>query len=359
MRSLFLHSTVGRAHVVASRAVSSALSPAWQRDELDYLSFMPVLERRLWIGLYHLVLEHAPALWRAWRRMTDRPGEPRVLRERVSDTGAAGLAEVLAAIQPRLVVSTISGAASLAGAARARIGAAFVNALVVTHFRAHRHWARPEADLVFVGTDEARADLIRHGLDGDRVVVAGTPIRPGLRALDRAGKLALRARLGLGDDPVIVVSSGGTGVYRAHDALLEQLEALDRPIDALVFKGAAGGVEQRGRLRVHRLGFRSDFPDYLAASDASVGKLGSLTAAEACAAAVPIVVWQPIPGPEEDNARYLVDRGAALWPQRTGELRAAIAHALDRGESMACAAHRLHRPDAAARIVKILEDRAC
>jgi hypothetical protein len=26
---------------------------------------------------------------------------------------------------------------------------------------------------------------------------------------------------------------------------------------------------------------------------------------------------------------------------------------------MACAAHRLHRPDAAARIVKILEDRVC
>src|SRR5262249_25057349 len=162
------------------------------------------------------------------------------------------------------VVSTIGGAAALAGAARARIGARFVNALVVTHFRAHRHWARPEADLVFVATDEARADLVRRGIDADRVIVAGTPIRPGIRALDADARRAARARLGLGDDPVIAMSSGGTGKYLGDGELVAALAALDRPIDVLIFKGAAAGIERRGRLRVHRLGFRPDFPAYLA-----------------------------------------------------------------------------------------------
>jgi len=360
LSSVFLHSPVGRAHVVASRAVASALGPTWRREELDYLTFLPAFERWLWPGLYHLALQHAPALWRAWRKLTDRPGEPRALRDRVSATGAAAFASVLERVRPRLVVSTIGGAAALAGAARERLGMHFVNALVVTHFRAHRHWARPAADIVFVATAEARADLIQHGISAERIVVAGTPIRAGIRALAPADKRSLRARLGLGEDPVVVVSSGGTGKYRAHDELLAELEQLARPLDVLVFKGAAAAVEQRGRARVHRLGFRDDFPDYLAAADVCAGKLGSLTAAEACAAGVPIVAWNPIPGPEEDNAAYLVARGAALWPRGTGELRAVMRDVLDgRGDQLARAAARLHRPEAASRIAMELEARAC
>lgn len=357
LSSVFLHSPVGRAHLEASRALSSALGPAWRREELDYLTFLPALERWLWPSLYHVVVQHAPALWRGWRRVIDR-GEPRFVRDRVSDTGTAAFGRVLAAVAPRLVVSTIGGAAALAGAARLRFGMPFVNALVVTHFRAHRHWARPEADVVFVATDAARADLVRYGLDADRIVVAGTPIRAGVRALDHGAKRELRTRLGLGADPVITISSGGTGVYRGQDEVLACLEALRRPLDVLVFKGAARGIQRRGRLRIHRLGFRADYTDFLSASDACVGKIGSLTAAEACAAAVPIVVWRPLAGPEEANAELLVAANAARWPRRRPELRIAVERVLDGdGERLARGGAALHRPNAAARIAQILEAR--
>ncbi len=360
LSSIFLHSPVGCAHLVASRALAAAVDPTWRREEIDYLTFLPALERRMWTGLYHLTLRRAPSLWRAWRQLTDRPGEPRLFRDRVSATGAAAFAQVLDAVKPRFVVSTIGGAAALAGAARARLGGSFLNALVVTHFRAHRHWARAEADLIFVANDDARADLHRHGIPDERIIVAGTPLRPGLCAVEGDTKRALRLRLGLGDDPVIAVSSGGTGAYRAFDELLDSFALLDRPIDVLVFKGAATGLERRGKLRLHRLGFRADFPDWLSASDACVGKIGSLTAAEACAVGVPIVVWEPIPGPEEANAAYLVRANAAVWPKHRVELATSIAEIFDGGGApLARAAAKLHRPDAAARIAKILETRSC
>jgi len=126
----------------------------------------------------------------------------------------------------------------------------------------------------------------------------------------------------------------------------------------LLFKGTARGVEQRGRVRVHRLGFRADYTDFLSASDACVGKIGSLTAAEACAAAVPIVVWRPLPGPEEANAEFLVGANAALWPKRRAELGDAVARVLDGdGERLARGGAALHRPHAAARIAEMLEAR--
>lgn len=354
-RALFLTSTVGRAHLSASRAVAEALGDRWQRDELDYLAFMPAWERRAWLALYHGLLNYAPGVWRAWRALTDRPGEPRALRERVSDAGARGLVDAMRAVPPRIVVSTVSGAASLAGAARSRAGLPFVNALVVTHFRAHRHWARRDADVVFVATDHAKADLVRHGMDAHRIEVVGTPVRDGIRPLAGDARGRVRARLGIGGGPMVVVSSGGTGVYRAHDALMDELAGLARPIEVVSVRGEPRGIETRGRARVHHLGFRADFPEILAASDACIGKLGSLTAAEACAAGVPIVVWDPIPGPEEANAAHLVEAGAALWPRTRAELRRDVALALDDGARMSAAGLAWHRPGAAARIAARLE----
>lgn len=358
VRSWFVSSPVGHAHIAAARAVAAAMSPDWEHEELDYLAFLPLLERTLWPGLYHAALRHAPSLWRAWRTITDKR-EPRALRDRVSDAGAAELAARIATARPRVVVSTIGAGASLAGAARERAGAEFVNALVVTHFRAHRHWARPEADVVFVANDQTRADLIERGIAGDRVIVSGTPLRPGLRRLDDTERAALRAKLGV-TGPLVVASTGGTGAYRALNDLLASLESCRRELDVAVFAGPARGIEQRGRMRVHFLGFRDDFCDWLAACDACVGKLGSLTAAEACAVGAPIVVYDPIPGPEEANAALLVHAGAARWPRTASALRATVLRVLDGdGAALADAAARLHKPDAAARIAAELEARAC
>jgi processive 1,2-diacylglycerol beta-glucosyltransferase len=360
-RALFLYSPVGGGHLSAARAVQAAFGarhPRWGLEELNYLAYMPAWERRLWTGLYHATLAHWPSLWRWYRRWTDRPTEPRFLRDRVSDLGARAFAEVLRHQRPRLVVSTSGGAAALAGAAREQLGCAFLNVLVVTGFRGHQHWARPQADLIFVAAEETRADLVARRIPHERILVVGnTPIRPGLRPPSPAEKAQLRTQLGLGSQPVVVVSSGATGAYRAHQAVVRALCRSGRPMEVVTFKGAPAPAEQHGPVRLRRLGFRSDFCDWLSVADVVVGKFGGPTSAEACALAVPLVVYQPIPGPEEANAEYLVSHGAAVWPRDVPALQRAVAALLDappRRQAMAEAARRLGRPDAAAQVVEAL-----
>jgi processive 1,2-diacylglycerol beta-glucosyltransferase len=364
-RALFLYSPVGGGHLHASRAVMDAwlaTAPGRAAETLDYLQYMPAWERRLWPGLYLLALRHWPSLWRRYRRWTNRPTEPRFIRNRVTHVGVRAFADVLRAARPQLVVSTIGGAAALAGAARARLaaeGISFVNALVVSGFRAHHHWARPEADVFFVASYEAKADLVARGIEASRVSVLGIPIASGVAPLEGAAKQAARVRLGLGADPVILVSSGATGAYRALDELLEVLVRGGRPMDVLVFKGEArAAVERRGAVRVHRLGVREDFCAWLAASDLVVGKLGGHTAAEAFAAGVPIVVYEPIPGQEEENAAWVEGAGAGLWPRDRRALEAILRRLLDDENERAQisrAARRLARPAAAARIASALD----
>src|SRR5207245_2321921 len=91
MKALFLYSPVGGGHLHASRALAAAWRLCDERgavEEIDYLDFLPRLERVLWTRLYLSAITHWPSLWRSYRRFTNHPLEPRFIRDRVRDVGS-------------------------------------------------------------------------------------------------------------------------------------------------------------------------------------------------------------------------------------------------------------------------------
>ncbi len=67
------------------------------------------------------------------------------------------------------------------------------------------------------------------------------------------------------------------------------------------------------------------FPELFAAADFLLGKAGGLTVAEALVAGKPYLVYKPIPGHEEANARWLEQKGAGRFAKTRGELLATLA----------------------------------
>jgi processive 1,2-diacylglycerol beta-glucosyltransferase len=88
-----------------------------------------------------------------------------------------------------------------------------------------------------------------------------------------------------------------------------------------------------------------------------ITKPGAVTCTEALAMELPILLYAPIPGQEEDNADYLVREGAAMRSSDEDDLAAIVDTLLLRSElllEMQCQARRLGRPDAASTIVNII-----
>jgi len=101
------------------------------------------------------------------------------------------------------------------------------------------------------------------------------------------------------------------------------------------------------------------------AADLLVTKPGGITCAEALALGVPMLLLDPLPGHEEENARYLVETGAARVA-RGPALTAAASELLfarpDRLAAMAEAARQAGQPNAARMIaaeVLALAKRSC
>ena len=61
------------------------------------------------------------------------------------------------------------------------------------------------------------------------------------------------------------------------------------------------------------LDYTTKIPELMSISDLVVTKPGGLTTSESLASGLPIIVINPIPGQEEENASFLENSGVAIW----------------------------------------------
>jgi UDP-N-acetylglucosamine--N-acetylmuramyl-(pentapeptide) pyrophosphoryl-undecaprenol N-acetylglucosamine transferase len=199
--------------------------------------------------------------------------------------------------------------------------------------------------------------------------VSGTPIRS-FAGIDRG---AARHALGLdADDRLLLVFGGSQAVTRMNATVADALPRLLPDWHVLHLAGEAGMADAgaaRQRLphelrpRYTAEPFLTDrMADALVAADLVLGRAGSSTCAEITAVGVPsILVPYPYAGAHQRyNAAFLADEGAALVvpdEELTADRLVAEAAALlddDRRRTMADAARRLGRPEAAASLADAL-----
>ena len=61
------------------------------------------------------------------------------------------------------------------------------------------------------------------------------------------------------------------------------------------------------------LNFTNQVPQLMSVSDLVITKPGGLTTTESLASGLPIIIIDPIPGQEEENANFLEKNGVAIW----------------------------------------------
>ncbi len=208
----------------------------------------------------------------------------------------------------------------------------------------------------------------------DRVVVTGNPVRPEIRAGD-AGEA--RRRLGLSAERFTILIFGGSqGAHRINMGTAEALPRLAAGRDSIQFLHGTGERDltevrqayERGGFQARVEAFFQDMATAYAAADFVIARAGASTIFELAAVGKPALLV-PYPYAANDhqrlNAEVLVRAGAAwVVPDQycDGQRIAASVHAAREKPEvlrhMGTQARSLARPDAAERIVDLLEQLA-
>ncbi len=191
---------------------------------------------------------------------------------------------------------------------------------------------------VFVSFEET-GRYLRSRHEG-KILVTGNPVRPGFYS---ASAERGRGFLGVGPDslPILFVQGGSLGARQINALVAESIDLLcERCI--VVHQTGAKNVDQvtypkRDGLRERYKPYPfigSEMPDVLAAADLVLSRSGANTLWECAVTGTPMVL---IPlsgsgtrGDQVDNARYFVERGAAVMLTGSEASRESLIGVLDR-----------------------------
>jgi len=240
-------------------------------------------------------------------------------------------------------------------------------AVVLTDYVPHPMGVPDNLDLYIVADDAAAETVEKIGVPEERIHPTGIPIDPAFeQPADVPGVLRDVLQFpedGEDDLPVVIVMGGGLGGGHLESVVGSLLEA-SAAMRLVVLCGSNTSnrerlraiAAQRGRSATF-LSFTDRVRDLMAASNVLVTKPGGMSCTESLASGLPQILFNPIPGQEEDNAAAMVRYGAGVMVERTDDILGETMKILTsenhrrRMQDSARAAHRPHSARSAAELL--------
>ena len=150
------------------------------------------------------------------------------------------------------------------------------------------------------------------GVEPERILVTGIPVKPEFQAPPRRGGERERR---------LLIMGGGLGLLPRKDSFYEALDALPGVRTTLITGGNQKLYDRlHGRYgHIEVLGFTDKVYEYMARADLLLSKPGGITLFETITSELPILAWEPFLQQEINNARFItryqIGRTASKEPE--------------------------------------------
>ena len=214
------------------------------------------------------------------------------------------------------------------------------SSMVVTDFGCHSFWVDPGVNFYFCATDVVAKCLVGYGADPTKMVVTGIPIHTKFATI--LNKQATVKKLKLDPKLKTVLIVGGQfdfaalqkvvgGIKKQNEGKVQFLLVAGRDKELEI---ALNGSDLGKDKNINVYGFVDNMEEMMSAADLIFSKAGGLTVSECLAKGLPMVINKVIPGQEEDNVNYLVDKGAAVKADDFDGIISAVNDLLDNPEKL-------------------------
>ena len=263
---------------------------------------------------------------------------------RISSTSnnlmAKKLLKLLKEYQPDVVISTHPFGSQMVSYLKRKALVDCKLATILTDFAPHEQWliGSDYVDYLFVSHEKLRQELINTGIDSNKVFATGIPLSN--RFLMHYNKEEIKHSFGLDLNKKVILFFGGGEFGLGREVTIKILSAFihnikDHQIVAIAGKNEKMREEFNSLVEqehsedfVTVLSYTHQVPELMSISDLVVTKPGGLTSTESLSSGLPMVLINPIPGQEEENAEFLENSGVAVWLRKNSDFEAEIAKLL-------------------------------
>ena len=178
--------------------------------------------------------------------------------------------------------------------------------------------------IVNPNVDEAGIKALEEkNISKDKVYATGIPLSN--RFLANYNKKEILEEFGLSKNKKTVLFFAGGEFGLGKKSTYEMLETFAKNFDNIQIVAISGRNEKMKKNfenivetynkkdSIKIIGYTNKVPELMSISDLVITKPGGLTTTESLASGLPIIVINPIPGQEEENAEFLEKQKIAIW----------------------------------------------
>ncbi|MEN6351757.1 MAG: glycosyltransferase [Syntrophomonas sp.] len=340
---LIFSASFGAGHIRAAQALSEAIILQNPSAQIVHMDFGAMLNKYFYILLkdfYISMLKHTPRVWGSFYYSTSRISQRSVVQRFLNSMGQTEYLKYINAVQPDVIVCTYPTVAGVLAKLRLKKLLDIPVVTVVTDYTVHSQWIHDGVDLYIVGCQEVSAGLSARGINPQQIKTTGIPVSP--RFESELNRPEIIARLGIsGALPTIMVMGGAYGVLSELKRIVAWLAASSQPVQAIVVCGrdqklynSLDEILQNPQNPVIRFGYVNNVDELMSIADLVITKAGGLITTESLNKRLPLLVFKPIPGQEEENAKYVSRIGAGCTAKSLPELFEIVADLLANPEQL-------------------------
>ena len=344
---LILYAAYGGGHYSAAKSIKKYLDNNYEVETeiIDCIEYINKVLNRVTTGAYKEMARKAPNLWGKVYSNSQK-GLLGHVSSRTNKMMAIKLKNLIKEKNPDLVVSTHPFSSQMVSYLRRKGKISTKLVTVLTDFAPHEQWliGNEYTDAFFVSNSQMKDALCEYGVDSSKVFVTGIPLSD--RFFENFDKEAIFKEFDLDSSKPVILFFGGGEFGLGKDATLRILEAIIHNLPTYQIVAISGKnkkmnqkfidlvAETNSAQRVRVLEYTNKVPELMNISTLVVTKPGGLTTSESLASDLPILVINPIPGQEEENARFLELHNVAVWIKKEDDPNVIIQNLFNNPEKL-------------------------
>ena len=324
---LIFYASYGGGHLNAAKSIKECIDtnyPNYETELIDCMKYINKPIEKITTAAYREMAKKAP--W-AWGKIysDSQKGPLAHISSRSNKIFAIKLLKLLREKQPDIIISTHPFGSQMCSYLKRKGKITAKIATIMTDFSPHDQWlvGSDFTDYFFVAHDKMKDYLISKNIPEEKIFATGIPISS--RFLKQYNKEEILKEFDLQKDKKTILFFGGGEFGLGKTQTVEIFESLIRDFNDLQIIAISGknpkmkesfnNIVQKYNKEnsVKILEYTNQVPELMSISDLVITKPGGLTTSESLASSLPLIIINPIPGQEEENAEFLESHGVGIW----------------------------------------------
>ena len=324
---MIFYAAYGGGHLSAARSIKENIEANYTDVEVklvDCMEYTNKVINKVTTRAYSEMAKKAPRTWGKvyWKSQSGPLAQISTTSNKLL---SIKLNKLLKDFQPNLIISTHPFASTMCAYLK-KLGKLDTKiATIMTDYAPHDQWLvfNKYVDYFFVSHEGMKKQLHNKGIPNEKIYATGIPLSN--KFLLKYDKAKTLQNFGLSPNRKTVLFFGGgefglgkTQTFNIFKSFVEchqniQIVAIAGKNQKMKksFEHLINELDKQEYIKV--LEYTDKIPELMSISDLVVTKPGGLTTTESLASGLPIVVINPIPGQEEENAAYLEKNKVAIW----------------------------------------------